>query len=228
MREYVTALRAVWDCWQRGTPVDLPGPHYPIQRMQPFFRPEPLEDPAIPIHLAAIGPRMTQLAGECADVLVTHPTNTSPRFLRERMLPDLAIGAGRSARERTGAALLVGGFVATGPGSAEVAAERARIREYLGFLYSTPAYAPTLELLGMGDLGERLRGLARERRWGEMAGQVPEELVDAIVPCAPYAEIAEVLREWYGELALGQSFPVPTDPAHDDAARKAISALGAA
>src|SRR5713101_3666451 len=28
MREYVSAVRAVWDCWQNGTPLDVQGPHY--------------------------------------------------------------------------------------------------------------------------------------------------------------------------------------------------------
>ena len=30
MREYVGAVRAVWDCWQNGTPLDVKGPHYNI------------------------------------------------------------------------------------------------------------------------------------------------------------------------------------------------------
>lgn len=227
MREYVRALRAVWDCWQHGTPLHLPGPHYPLRRMQPFFRPEPLEHPGIPIHLAAIGPGMARLAGECADVLVTHPTNTSPRFLQERLLPQLEAGA-RSAGREGRAALLAGGFVATGPDPTGVAAERARIREYLGFLYSTPAYAPTLELYGVVELGEHLRALARAGRWSEMGAQIPDELLDAVAPCAPYAEIADVLREWYGGLVAALTFPLPSDPTHDARVRRAVTALEAA
>ena len=54
MREYVSAVRAVWDCWQNGTPLDVRGPHYNINLMVPLFNPGPIEHPGIPIHLAAV------------------------------------------------------------------------------------------------------------------------------------------------------------------------------
>ena len=41
MREYVGAVRAVWDCWQNGTPLDVQGPHYNINLMVPLFNPGP-------------------------------------------------------------------------------------------------------------------------------------------------------------------------------------------
>jgi probable F420-dependent oxidoreductase len=58
MREYVRAVRAVWDCWQNGTPLDVRGPHYNINLMVPLFNPGPIEHPDIPIHIAAVNPIM--------------------------------------------------------------------------------------------------------------------------------------------------------------------------
>ncbi|MEN8185359.1 MAG: LLM class flavin-dependent oxidoreductase, partial [Myxococcota bacterium] len=109
MREYVGALRAVWECWQQGTRLDFRGEHYRLDRMQPFFRPEPLEVGDVPIHLAAINPRMARLAGEAAEVLVTHPTNTGPRYLREVLQPSLERGG--SERAGPAAEILAGGFI---------------------------------------------------------------------------------------------------------------------
>src|SRR5262245_21468743 len=37
MREYVGAVRAVWDCWQNDRPIDVRGPHYTINLMVPLF-----------------------------------------------------------------------------------------------------------------------------------------------------------------------------------------------
>ena len=74
------------------------GEHYRFERMQPFFDPGPISAPSIPIQLAAVGPLMTRLAGEVADAWVAHPTNASPRFLREVTLPNLEKGALRAAR----------------------------------------------------------------------------------------------------------------------------------
>jgi hypothetical protein len=115
--------------------------------------------------------------------------------------------------------------VATGRDAAAVARERERARELLTFLYSTPAYWPTLDLFGWRAVGERLHRLTREGKWGEMAGAVTDEMLDALVPAAPYSEIAAVLREVYGGLATRINFPLPADRADDPLAARAIAEL---
>jgi probable F420-dependent oxidoreductase len=225
MREYVAALRAIFRCWQDGERLDFAGEHYRLDRMQPFFVPEPLATAAIPIWLGAVGPRMSELAGEVADGLVTHPTNASPLALRELTRPAIAAGAARSGRDPAEVAVLGGGFVATGATREAVAAERQRIRGYLGFLYSTPAYGRSLELAGQPELGGALRKLARQGRWDEMPARIPDALLDALVPAGAYAEIADVLGAWYGGLCRGIAFPLPEDPAHDAAAGRVVAAL---
>jgi probable F420-dependent oxidoreductase len=225
MREYLAALRAIWDCWQDGTRLAFRGRHYRFERMQPFFVPGPLAEPRIPIHLGAVGRGMTRLAGEAADAIVTHPTQTSARMLRERTVPDLEIGARRAGRARRDVEILAGAFVATGATPAAVAAERERIREYLAFLYSTPQYASALEVHGWPEVGPRLRELARAGRWGEMKDVVGDGILDALVPAAPYDEIADRLREWYGGLAEGLTLRMPEDPRDDARAAAVIEKL---
>jgi probable F420-dependent oxidoreductase len=225
MREYVQALRAIWSRWQEGTPLALRGEHYRFERMQPFFDPGPIEHPEIPIQLAAVGPFMTRLAGEVADAWVAHPTNASPRFLREVTLPNLEKGARRCGRAPQEIAVLAFGFVATGATLEAVREERERVREYLGFLYSTPQYAATLELFEWVDVGRRLRELLRAGRWTETKELVTDEMLDHLVPSAPYGEIADVLREWYGGLAGGVALPMPQDPAHDAQLRAVVESL---
>lgn len=225
MREYVQSLRAIWHAFQDGTPLRYEGEHYRFTRLQPFFNPGPIAHPDVPVFLGAVGPRMTALAGEVADGLLTHPTNTAPRFLRETTLPELRAGAARAERDADSLELLAGGFVATGRTDADVAASREEARELLTFLYSTPAYWRSLALFGRSEVGERLHRLSREGKWGEMKGAVDDALLDAVVPAGPYDEIAAVLRAWYGDTATRVTFPVPDDPADDEAAAAAIAAL---
>lgn len=225
LREYVGALRVIWQSFQHGDPLRFEGEHYRFTRLQPFFRPGPIEHPDIPIWLGAVGPRMTELAGEVADGLLTHPTHGVPRYLRERTGPSLAAGARRAGRDPERVELLAGCLVATGRDAEAVAAERERARALLAFLYSTPAYWRCLELFGWRDTGERLYALSREGRWKEMAGAVTDEMLDALVPQGSYDEIASQLREWYGDAAASVTFPVPSDPADDAAAARAIAAL---
>lgn len=225
MREYLDSLRAIFTCWQDGGPLHFEGDHYRFTRMQPFFRPDPLPGPPPALYLGAIGPAMTALAGECADGLMTHPTNTAPRYLREVVVPRLAKGAARRGRDPQALELMAGPLVATGADAAQVSAARESVRQLLGFLYSTPAYWPSLELFGWREQGERLNALSRKGSWEEMAGIVGDAWLDALAPSGSYAEIADVLRHWYGDLTDWITFPVPASAADDPAARAAIAAL---
>jgi probable F420-dependent oxidoreductase len=225
MREYVLSLRAIFDAWQNGAALRFEGEHYRFTRMQPFFSPGKLAHPAIPILVGGIGPGMTALAGEVADALVTHPTGSAPRYLREVVLPRLARGAARAGREPSECALHVGPLVATGETAEDVRREREGVRRLLGFLFSTPPYWPPLELFGWKARGERLHELSRAGRWDAMPEVVSDAMLDAFAPSAPYAEIAGVLREWYEGVTDWITFPLPEDPARDAGVALALAGL---
>ncbi len=225
MREYVQSLRAIFDCWQNGTKLDFEGEHYQFTRMQPFFAPEPLDGELPSIFLGGVGPAMTVLAGEVADGMVTHPTNTAPRYLREVILPRLAKGAAKTKRDASSLKLMVGPIIATGATDADVQREREKSRELLTFLFSTPSYWPSLELFGWKEHGEQLHQLTREKRWGDMGGIISDEMLDAFVPTGTYAEIAEILREWYADLTHRISFPLPENEGEDTAVVEVLEQL---
>lgn len=225
MREYVQALRAIFDCWQNGAALSFEGDHYQFTRMQPFFNPGPIDAPDLPIYLGAIGPAMTSLVGEVADGMMCHPTNTAPRYLREVVVPRIERGAARTSRPASDVRLMVGCLVATGVTDAVASEERLRARQLLGFLYSTPAYWPSLDLFGWRDRGERLHALSREGRWDALPDAVSDEMLETFVPTASYADIPALLRDWYGEFTDWITFPMPTDPLHDPEVAKTIAAL---
>jgi probable F420-dependent oxidoreductase len=227
MREYVGALRAIFARWQDGVPLAFEGEHYTFRRMQPFFDPGPLEAGPPPLWLGAVGPAMTALAGEVADGLLTHPTNTSPHFLREVALPRLAKGAARSGADVARVGVRAGPLVATGRDAAAVAERREWARGLLGFLFSTPAYSPSLELFGWKERGEQLREHARAGRWDAMTALVDDAMLDAFVPSGTYAEIAAVLEAAYGGLCAELTFPLPEDPADDAGVAPVIAKLRA-
>ena len=225
MREYEQSLRAIFDCWQNGTPLSFQGEHYRFTRMQPFFSPGSIEYGRIPILLGGVGPRMTALAGEVADGLVTHPTNTAPRYVREVIRPRLEGGARRAGRDPSAFELRVTPLLATGPSDEDVKREREKIRRLLAFLYSTPVYWPSLELFGWRERGERLHLLTREGCWQEMEGVITGEMLDTLVPSATYADIAAVLEGWYGGLTDRITFPMPDDPSADTEATMVVRQL---
>ena len=217
MREYVGALRAIFASFQTGAPLRYEGEHYRLARLQPFFRPEPLAEPRIPILLGAIGPAMTSLAGEVADGLVTHPTSSAPRVLRELTLARLTRGAAKAGRAAEDVAVAVSPLVATGRDDAAVSRGRAAARQLLGFLFSTPAYWPSLALFGWRERGEALHRLSREGRWDAMAAEIDDAMLDAFVPTAPYPALADELSTRYSGLAQRICLALPDDPADDRA-----------
>lgn len=225
MRDYVAAVRACFEAFAAGGPVHHEGPHYRLTRLQPEFNPGPLDGPAPTVWLGGVNRRSCRLAGEVADGFVTHPSNSDPRYLAERCLPDLAEGRAVGGRPPGAPAVVAGGMVATGPHPEAVAAARRERRRMLGFLFSTPAYRPTLELHGWDDLEGRLRDLARSGRWDEMAATVDDDVLDAVVVSAPYDELAGALLERYGGLVDGVLLQVPADPAHDARLAAVVDAL---
>lgn len=226
MRDYIGAVRAVWRCWQSGEKLDFESENYRLNRMQPFFNPGPIENPDIPILLGGVNPKMTELAGESADGLMTHPTNTSPEYLRSVTRPALDRGAQRTGRPPGSTAILASTFAATGPTEETVEAERERIREFLGFLYSTPQYRRTLEFHGWESLGEHLQALTREGKWVEMKAAIGDDVMETLVPSGTYADIAGILKSAYGGVAEAITLRMPEDPRDDEGLAAVIEALG--
>lgn len=225
MREYIGALRAIFDAFQNGSKLSYVSEHYRFTRLQPFFNPGPIEHPHVPLLMGAVGPVMTALAGEIADGMITHPTNTPPRYVSEVVRTRLAEGAARSGRSLEDFRLVLGSLVATGPDEKAVRREREKWRGMLGFLYSTPAYWPSLELFGWQERGEQLLALTRENRWDRMKEVIDDEMLDAFIPSGTYATITAELERRYAGLAGSITLMLPEDPAEDADFAAVVAAL---
>ena len=94
MREMISAIRAIWDTWENGTPLAFRGDFYTHTLMTPFFTPDraDLAGFGVPkIFLAGVGELMTEVAGEVCDGFLCHGFTTE-RYLREVTIPALARG----------------------------------------------------------------------------------------------------------------------------------------
>ena len=85
----------------------------------------------------------------------------------------------------------------------------------MAFLYSTPAYRPTLTLLGYDALGEELTTLVRQQRWDQLPTVLPDEVLNDILPLGTYAELPAVLASWYGGLCEELTIQMPTASSTD-------------
>src|SRR6188472_2126838 len=63
MREFILAMRAIWDCWNTGSKLDFRGDFYTHTLMTPFFNPGPNPYGPPAVLLAGVGEVMTGRRG---------------------------------------------------------------------------------------------------------------------------------------------------------------------
>jgi probable F420-dependent oxidoreductase len=197
MREYIMAMRAVWDCWNEGTRLNFRGDFYTHTLMTPFFDPGPNPYGVPRVLLAGVGDVMTAVAGEVADGFLCHGFTTE-RYLREVTRP--ALERGRAGRGLAGYQVSGSLFVATGRTDEELAKACRGVREQIAFYGSTPAYRPVLELHGWGELAEELHRLSLLGEWKQMGEAIDETVLNTFAVVAePGCVAAELLRR-YGDI----------------------------
>jgi probable F420-dependent oxidoreductase len=222
MRDYVGALRAIWQCWQEGgTKLDYQSEHYKLSLMVPLFAPPPIEHPDIPIQLAAVNPFMCQIAGEVADGIRAHPVCT-PGYIGEVMLPAARKGAAKTGRDFGKFEMAVMPLIATAPDRAGLEARVRDVRARIAFYASTPTYLIAFETQGYGDVARELQAYSRAQRWDEMPGFISDEMLDHYVVIGTHDEIAGKLRERFAGVASHLEFAIPVAGKAD---REALAGL---
>ena len=204
MREYIQAVRAVWAAWQGGGPLRFDGEHYRLSLMTPFFNPGPIDNPDIPVIVAAVNPAMCRLAGELCQGLVVHPFHTID-YLDGVVAPAVAEGAERTGRPAQEVALHAAVMVVTGRDESEIGEAAAQARRQIAFYASTPSYRRVVERAGW-DVGPALSSLARQGRWKEMGDLIDEEMLEQVAVVAPIEEVGGAIRRRYGNRLARLSF----------------------
>src|SRR4051794_29932100 len=212
MRDFVLALRAIWQSWSSGESLDFDSTHYRHTLMTPMFVPPPHDFGPPPVFVAGVGAAMTRIAGEVADGFVCHAFST-PEWIREHTLPALLEGRRAAGDTLDGFTVKASVFLATGTDE-QVETAVAQIRAQLAFYASTPAYRPVLELHGWGELGAELTRLSKAGDWSAMSAHVTDDVLDAFAVVAPPDKVAAVVADRYGGLVQRISF-LPHGPPAD-------------
>jgi len=226
IREFILAMRAIWACWATGEKLDFHGEFYRHDLMTPMFTPPGSEFGAPGVNLAAVGPLMTEVAGEVADGMISHGF-TTVEYLREVTLPAIERGLAKSGRSRENFDLSIPAMVVSGV--TEEAFERSRqaVQGQLAFYASTPAYRPVLELHGWGDLQAEAHRMTREGRWDEMGALISDDILRTFaVVCENVEQVPAHLSERFGGLADTWMCTVQTGD--DDLQQQLVAAVKAA
>lgn len=174
MREFVLALRAIFERWQDGTELCFEGEFYRHTLMPPNFDPGPLPCGPPPVLLAAVRDRMTEVAGEVADGLLGHAFCTA-ETLRDLTLPAIERGLERAGRSREDFELSTAVFAALDDEDWEAGRRR------VAFYGSTPSYRAVLDHHDLGSLFEALHECSRAGRWQQMPALVDDDVLALFV-----------------------------------------------
>ncbi len=196
LREVVLALRAIWECWQCGTPLDFHGQSYRFDLMTPVFNPGPIEHPRIPVYIAAVNPYMARMAGEICDGLHVHSFH-SPKYLRDVIHPAVEVGLGKSGRSRKDFTFRASTMVVLGDDADELERSRRAVKQQIAFYASTRTYQAVLAVHGLDHLVPRLHAKSLEGDWQGMADLISDETLDHFAVTATWETLAGKLRERY-------------------------------
>lgn len=197
MREFILAMRAIWDCWYKGEKLAFRGDYYTHTLMTPMFTPTNNPDGAPRVVLAAVGPKMTEVAGEVADGMLVHAFST-PKYLQEVTLPAIERGLAAGGRKREDFELCYPAFVVTGADEKEWEASRTSVTRQIAFYGSTPAYRGVLEAHGWGELQSELNALSKQGQWEEMGTRITDEILEQFAVVAEPHRVAGELKKRFG------------------------------
>jgi probable F420-dependent oxidoreductase len=196
LREVVLSLRAIWECWQRQTPLRFKGEFYNFDLMTPFFDPGPIEHPKIPVCIAGVNQYMCRIAGEVCDGLHVHPFHTT-KYVREYVRPAVEEGLRASGRPIHDFAYATAAFVVVGDTELERAKNAEAVRQQIAFYASTRTYKPVLAAHGWEGIAPDLHQKSLEGDWKAMARLITDEMLDSIALSGTYGNIGIKLRERY-------------------------------
>ncbi len=187
-RELITVIKKILS----GEVVTFEGKTVSVQHFQLALMGPP---PKVPIYLAAIGPKMTQLAGEIADGVIGYfqPIN----YFRDTFLKNLEIGAKKAGRTLDDIDIVVGhpALVSDDPKAVEWIKPHVVMFATAGG--SSPTYAGMVKSAGFEkNLEGMLAGIANGSM-DEAASHVSDEMVDAMTLCGTAQHVADRMNDYY-------------------------------
>ncbi len=182
MRAYVAEVRDILE----GRPV------YPDLPLQTYAgRPLEIRRPAqrVPLHIAAVGPRMIELGGEIADGLMLYMI---PRAHIEQVRAGLARGAATGGRDPGAVETTLAIHVLV---SNDVQRAREQARDALTYWVGLPTYNRAMRAAGFGREAAQLRRAFERGDQAALRAGISDELLDQYALLGPPARVRDGLAE---------------------------------
>ncbi len=203
-REYVDVLRmalARERLEYHGETIDLPLPDGPGKALKLTIEPVQAH---LPIYIAAIGPKNTQLAAEISDGIV--PTMFSPEHVTV-MMDEIRTGVARAGGGKTIEDVEIAPTVQVYVGDDHAAARdlmRPFLALYIGGMGSREKnfYNALVRRYGFDDAAQEVQDLYLDGKKDAAMAAIPDDLIDTVAICGPREHVRERLAA-YREAGVG-------------------------
>lgn len=204
LRETIVIVRRLVAEAHIGESIKIEGEHESI-RLRGYERPfKPVRE-RIPIYIAAVADAMTRLAGTIGDGWLGHELG-SPRYLAERLLPNIMIGLDRSGRTREEFAVIASACCVIDRDSRQAKRWAAGL---VAFYATVKTYEPFFAFHGYDREAREIQARFRAGDEAAMIEATPDEMVDALTLAGTPDEVRERLAAYEG-IADGVKLSPPT------------------
>jgi probable F420-dependent oxidoreductase len=214
LRDYVLCVKAIFESFQTGKVKKFEGEHYSFTMLPPFFSPGPIGYPAPPIHIAAVNPYMSRLAGELCDGLRLHPIATF-RYTKEVIMNAVKKGTEKAGRQTSEIEIIGAPFLAVAADEAGVAKAAAATKQRIAFYASTRTYHSVLKHHGWDEVGQQLHEGSLQGKWTEMPKLITDEMLHEFAIVGTYDQLPTQLRDRCGGVFDTVLLDLPSDLRHD-------------
>lgn len=200
MKDYVQAVKACFRAFRGEEPLRHQGKFHELTLLPPQWTPPSHDYGQIKVDISAVGPYMTQVAGEVADGVHVHPWHSMP-YLQKRLLPALEAGASKIGRKTADIDLIVPVFAIPGDTPEERKPLLQRAKTQIAFYGSTPNYSFQFEDLGYEGMTQRLGERLKAGDGEGMANLISEEMLEDYAVVARWDDLADKLVGRYQGMA---------------------------
>ena len=196
MRDYLLAVQDTLAAFRGDRKLAHDGPYYRLSLLPDQWRPPPHDHGDIKVDVSAVGPWMTQMAGEVADGVHVHPLH-SVQYLEQRLIPAVQAGAAKAGRPADDVDLLIPVFIVAGDSHEERELLARRARTQIGFYGSTKNYAFQFDDLGFEGTSAKLNERLKAGDQAGLAATITDEMLDTFAVVGRWDEIADRLIDRY-------------------------------
>jgi len=194
MREYVECIRAMWTATPTQ-PINYSGEFYQVKDYRRLV-PAPYEQ--VPIYLAAVLPKMIQLAGSHANGMIANVLNT-PRYFSEVVHPNLKKGKEAGQRQPRP---LAEPFEFCAVKAYIINPDRQRARDIaryaIAFYSNLPYFDIVLDPMGFTPAKLAIRAATQLNDMAAALKAVTEDMIDALVLAGTTDDIHRQLEPFVG------------------------------